>query len=423
MGDVFISHSVRDDAFATAVLARLETRLAEKRHTPLVDQNDIPPGAEWRPHLIDWLARCDAAVVLLNRKALQSTWVRREVNILMWRRALGARLLVIPVLLDGLSSSAVKDAGLEELRAIQFARTPRGQVPDAESIAELVLAEFADLPEVLCQDDPMSTWLKRLSIYLAEVRERPDALADAARALEIQGEHLARVMDQHGGCLFLAHQFLVASPERMEKAVDALAPSLSDATIRRLTRELEATWVSEKAARGVLPEPGRPPQAMTLLLNARARTTAEQYIRRATCGATRGYEMRSVGSLPTGEDRAGELFRSWENTVWAEFFDADAEDDRWLPEDLHSRTHYLIINDRCPPDHEFAQAVKRLHGAFSWLIVLVTTGTSALEERIRTEFMHAVLLTPLLTAGEEQTARLRNQRLKKLPDLLAGSHA
>lgn len=423
MGDVFISHSARGDAFATAVLKRVEKHLKEKNHTPLVDQSAIPPGNEWRPEIVHWLARCDAAVVLLNEKALKSSWVRREVNILMWRRALGAPLLVVPVLLDGLTTAAVKIAGLEELRPIQFARTARGEQPDAESLCDKVLNRFSDLPEEVTGDDPMSKWLKRLGLYLSEAQQQPGLLVDAARALGAENEYLAGVTGRHGGCLFLAHQFLVAPPDRMEAALDALAPSLPDHTIRRLAAALAPTWVDEEAARGLLPEPDKRPYGMTVLLNARATGTAEQYVRRATCAATHGFEVRSVGTLPTGEDRVGERFRTWQDAVWREFFEAEAEEDRVLPHDVEARTHYLVINELCPPDTEFVRAVQLLHGAFSWLIVLVTTGTPEPEEHVRAAFQNAVLLRPLLTAQDEQTAKLRTRRLSTLHEQLAGTYS
>ncbi len=420
MGDVFISHSARGDALAMAVLGKIEQGLRARTHTPLVDQSGIEPGDEWRPQLVDWLARCDAAVVLLNQAALDSTWVRREVNILMWRRALGAPLLVVPVLLDGLTTTAVKQAGLEELRPIQFARTAQGVEPDAESLADQVLGRFARLPRAATGTDPMSVWLGRLALYLSEAQRRPDVLAEAARALHAEREFLAHVTAQHGGCLFLAHQFLVAPPERMEKALDVLAPSLQDQTIRRLTSALNATWVDEEAARSALPAPGGRPQAMTLLLNAFSNSTAEQYIRRATCNASHGFETKTIGSLPMGEDRVGERIRAWEDAVWKEFFDADCEEERMLPNDLATRTHYLIIDERRPPDAEFAEAVNLLHHAFSWLIVLVTTGTAPPDDHVRNAFENAVLLEPLLTAEAEKTAALRSRRLRELPDRLAG---
>ncbi|MFJ6246901.1 MULTISPECIES: toll/interleukin-1 receptor domain-containing protein [unclassified Streptomyces] len=422
MGEVFISHSARGDASATDVLGKIVRELEAKGHTPLVDQSDIPPGEEWRAEVVDWLARCDAAVVLLNEKALRSTWVRREVNILMWRRALGAPLLVIPVLLEGLGTGAVKDAGMEELRPVQFARTPSGEEYDIGEIAGQVLERFSELPHGTRDDDPMSAWLTELGVYLEETRASPRLLVKAAKALKIEDEHLPTITGRHDGCLFLAHQFLVAPPARMARAIGILAPVLSDQTISRLAGALSATWVNEEAARNVLPPPGGPPHAMTLLLNAHYPETAEDYVRRATCGNHIDYEVKSTGTLPLGEDRVGERVSSWEDAVWKLFFDAESEDDRWLPDDLDERTHYLIVNEQFGLDEDFADAVGLLHGLFSWLIVLVTTGTPPPAQRVQDRFENAVLLKPLLTEVEEQTARLRKKKLSDLPRRLTGTY-
>lgn len=402
------------------VMQTLRTRLAEKEFNPLVDQEDIPPGQKWRPHVIDWLARCRAAIVLINKKALESDWVRREVNILMWREALGAELTVVPVLLDDLPSDAVEGAGMSELRIIQFARTPRGAPQDAESIADLVLKQFADLPKAPPAGDPMARWLGRLQLFLSEA-QRSTLLIKAAEALELEDKYVAHVTAQQGGCLFLAHQFLVAPPDRMERALDELAPALSHHTLRQLTGALKATWVNEEAARKLLPAPKKPPWEMTALLNSFKPGTAEQYIRRATCNATLGYEVKSAG-VPIGEDRIGERQRDWERDVWVEFFDAPNEEDRILPSDLLDRTHYFIIDETGPPDSDFVAAVHRLHSAFSWLIVLVTTGKDLPTPEVQAAFNKPILLEPALTADNELVARLRSDRLDKMPDRHSGKY-
>lgn len=402
------------------VMETLMTRLAEKEFNPLVDQDAIPPGQEWKPHIVDWLARCRAAVVLINKKALTSDWVRREVNILMWRRALGARLTVVPVLLGDLPTGVVKDAGMAELGIVQFARTARGAPQDAQSIAELVLAQFADLPKAPPGGDPMNRWLGRLELFLSEA-QRSALLVRAAEALELEEKYVAHVTGQQGGCLFLAHQFLVAPPDRMEDALDELAPALSHHTLRQLTGALKATWVNEEAARKLLPAPNKPPQEMTALLNASRPGTAEQYIRRATCNATRGYEVKSVGA-PIGEDRAGERLRDWEREVWLQFFDAPEEEDQVLPSDLLERTHYLIIDESRPPDAEFAAAVQRLHRNFSWLIILVATGKDLPPPEVQAAFHKPILLEPVLAADNELVASLRSVRLDKMPDRHAGKY-
>ncbi|MFF3737275.1 toll/interleukin-1 receptor domain-containing protein [Streptomyces sp. NPDC002566] len=417
MREAFISHSTRGDAFATTVLEKIAAGLRDANWTPLVDQEDLPPGDEWLPEVVDWLARCHAAVILLNDAALESHWVRREVNVLMWRRALGSPVYVVPVLLGVPSTGMVKKAGLEELRPIQFARVHNQSEQDADTLATRVLKRFAELPEPAPDDGPMTEWLERLEMRLSEVT-RQGALSKAATELGLDHKHVAEVTRRQGGCLFLARQFLLAPPDKMEKALHVLAPALPQTALRGLIRDLATTWVDEEAARPTLPPPGRRPRNMTLLLNASRSGTAEHYIQRATCGATYGYEVESVGDLPTGEDRVGERVEDWENAVWEQFFGVVADEDRILPDDLDERTHYLVIDKALPPEPEFAQAVARLHRLFSWLIVMVTTGKSAPEAGACASFENPVLLEPLLTASTEATARARVGRLKKLPERL-----
>ncbi|MCQ9184361.1 toll/interleukin-1 receptor domain-containing protein [Streptomyces sp. IBSBF 2953] len=425
MGEVFISHSARGDVFAEGVLKAVVDGLTAKSHIARVDENDIPSGDEWRPVVVDWLARCDAAVVLLNRKALESTWVRREVNILMWRRALGAPLFVVPVLMDGLRSKDVKMAGLEELNPIQFARTPRGADPDADDLARQVLDRFAEMPAVLAGGDPgnpMSDWLRRLAAYLAKAARDPHLIDDAAREL-FSGDEYRSCTDRHGAHLFLAHQFLVAPADRVIQAVGKVAPALSDETLERLCAELAVTWVDAEAARGLLPGPGTTPQEMTILLNACQDRTAEQYIRRATCAAVTGYETAVYGVMPTGERTAAELKADLENAMWKDLFDIDAEEDRWLPPDIARRaTHYLVINGRRPPNRTLAEAARLLHSEFSWLILLVTTGAAPLEEEAVRAFGNATVVSPPLSPDDENYARHRNTELARIRKKLTGRH-
>jgi len=425
--EVFISHSAREpdagpcggSGAAMEILTGVRDGLAARGFKPLVDQDDIPAGKEWHPEIVHWLARCDAAVVLLNDKALKSDYVRREVNILMWRRALGAPLVVVPVLLDGLPTSAVRDAGMGELRPIQFVRGAQGPEGDPDAVVREVLDSFAELPPT-AEDDPMSEWLDHVATYL-EGAQGARTLEKVARALQVAPEYLPNATTREGGCLFLAHQFLVAPPERMEEAVNKLSHAMQQEFLERLINTVSFTWVDERAARRLLPEPDEPPQARTVLLNTPNSHVAQQYVQRATCGDTYRYQVETLGTLPTGENRARAWARSWEDAVWGQFFGADAEDAdadgdwaRVLPSDHASRTHFAIINRPKASDADFAEAVAELHATFSWLIVLVTTGTRPPEAQWVDTFSNGVLLEPLLTSQVESTVAARNTRLSKL---------
>jgi TIR domain len=111
MAMVFISHSSRQDDFAAKVRSQVQARLEGLNWDVRVDMDALKGGDDWRSVIYHWLAQCDAAVVLLGRGAIQSSpWVRREVNILLWRRALGSPLTVVPALLGDVRSAEVQEA-------------------------------------------------------------------------------------------------------------------------------------------------------------------------------------------------------------------------------------------------------------------------------------------------------------------------
>src|SRR5580658_4736674 len=101
MARIFISHSSHPDPFADQVLKAVKDGLGGQEI--FIDSDVLRPGDEWCSVIYHRLAECHAAIILLNRAALESTWVRREVNILLWRRALGYPLEIVPALLGDVS--------------------------------------------------------------------------------------------------------------------------------------------------------------------------------------------------------------------------------------------------------------------------------------------------------------------------------
>ena len=117
-------------------------------------------GDDWRGVLYSWIADCDAAVILIGRKAAESTWVKREVNYLLWRRALGSTLTIIPVLLSDWTIADVMLSDLKELEPIQFVYQKPHTLPEIEpeqfagSLGELLPAS-----PPLGGTDQMRRWL------------------------------------------------------------------------------------------------------------------------------------------------------------------------------------------------------------------------------------------------------------------------
>ncbi len=125
---VFISHSAHpvDEPATQKFLSALVKALdATPDLQALADQKDLQAGDTWLQQLYAWMGVCDAAVILLSPRALlrsNATWVPRETNLLLWRKALDPRFVVIPVLIGGLQPANLQghpfiaDARLADLQ-------------------------------------------------------------------------------------------------------------------------------------------------------------------------------------------------------------------------------------------------------------------------------------------------------------------
>lgn len=430
MREVFISHSARGDAFAEDVLKAVVAGLEAKGHVPRVDGNDILPGVSWRHELASWLSRCGAAVVLLNESALKSNWVRREVIRLMWRRQLGAALFVVPVLVGKVNSKDVREAGLEELNPLQFVRTPHGAEPSADDLAQRVVKRFVDISAAVAAEDsgdPMRRWLRRVESYLPKESHYAELVGTAAQELSGEayrsssGETDRNFVDPHGAHLFMAHEFLMADPDRAYDAVCTISTALGGENLSRLCTELSGTWVDVEAARGLLPEPGTTPQEMTLLLNAGQDRTARRYIRRATCGDLSAYSAVHDRGMPTGEGAAEEMKVDLVASMWRDGLDLEPPSGPSKGPVHRKSTFYLVINRLCPPSRALAEAVRLLHNDHSWLILVLTTGSAHLEEETTQVFNNAAVLSPQLASVDEDRGLAHDARLRTLRPRLIDS--
>ncbi|WUH89393.1 toll/interleukin-1 receptor domain-containing protein [Streptomyces sp. NBC_00433] len=438
--EVFVSHSSKGDPLAGKVLDAVTAGLAHKRYRVKVDSQALRPGEDWCPALYQWLAECDAAVILLNRRALESAWVRREVNILLWRRALNPRLLVIPVLIGDVSSADVKARGLGEVLPVQAARIPAdpseahrvpseaGEVPSAPDAAALgplvarVLDEFAALPDLGPASDSMRRWIGVIADHLERTR-KPKALTAAGRALGLADGDLPELEARIGAHHFLAYQMLdVSLGPRLADAVMEVAPHLDLDTLRRLIVQVTPAWVNGEVARQILPAPHGAHDAMTVAINVHEDVTAEQFIHRAMCLDFPRYWVRAVGAVPAGEDQAAETLAHCREAV-RRLLNAPP----YLPvAELKPRPgalHFLTINPRGLRERTVATVLGELRRDHPWLIVLLLTGAGApAPDTLRAwDLEDAVVVTPPLQGGEEADGYRLARDLEAIPDRLNGS--
>ncbi|MGD9211102.1 MAG: toll/interleukin-1 receptor domain-containing protein [Desulfobacteraceae bacterium] len=101
---VFISHSTNqteNKPFLKDLCQRLkaETKAGQSVFEVFVD-TQINTGESWRVKLLNWISKCQAGIVLLNKKAItMSDWVHTEATLLRWRQWLDGDVMLILVLL------------------------------------------------------------------------------------------------------------------------------------------------------------------------------------------------------------------------------------------------------------------------------------------------------------------------------------
>ncbi|MDX3454534.1 TIR domain-containing protein [Streptomyces sp. ME02-8801-2C] len=423
MTQVFISHSSRSDPLAEKVREQISKGLAERNYEVKVDTDALKPGDDWCPTLYKWLAECDAAVILFNQEAIDSFWVRREVNILMWRRALNPGLLIIPVLIGGLTSSVLKDNGFSDVLPVEFARTSP-EVADETAVERLVnqvLEEFGTLPDLSGEPDSMRKWIGVIADYL-ERTDKKAALTEAGRALGIADEHLQNNA-QAGVGQFLAQQMLDAAPgEHLKKALWKIAPYLDGDSLQRLITQVTPAWISGEVARHILPPvPGDASHRRTVALNACESGTARQFVDRAMCLDFGHYWIGAAGGVPVGEDLVLETLDQCFSAV-RRILGMPPD---WPLEKLRFRPdcfHFLTLAMHKLKPETVAEVVEELHRVVPQLIIILLTGDNPSTAESLREFRldEVIVLSPPLGPDEETLGFQLAHDLRSIPDRLNG---
>jgi hypothetical protein len=271
---IFISHSSRDDEEARAIRERLCRVLAGEphHHEVLLDEAGIKAGDLWRPKLYRWLAECGGAVLLLTEQALASDWVRKEATILLWRRALGSRVIVIPLLI-GTSQHDVETA----FPAIEIFEQQYLRIDDAAD-AEAAMAKVArEFSQAVNPDDLLGSWAKRLYSAISELDDHYGF--ELAQALHTPEQAWSDTPD---GRQLVVHALLHTS--KMFDVQTAVQPVL------RLFRHppgvvqlVSPIGIPAEAAAGIMTACTREPGERVLVLACTSPRTAVRYIRRASC--------------------------------------------------------------------------------------------------------------------------------------------
>jgi hypothetical protein len=361
---VFISHSTSEDPQTAELRDAIARGLESRNYDVLLDVEIRLPGRPWQLKLARFLGECDAALVLVNEDALDSSWVRRETNILHWRKTLHPDMVLITVLVNDVTSGLLRKSDLRYLAEDDVERATTG-VPSQE--AQRLVEQF---PEIRAADDAVSKWLSNIGVQLNHIQD-PSVFGRMASALGLPQEELA-LLTPGLGHLFLASQMLdTHNIERLANAVaEAWMGGLDRSRARQLADMVLPVWIDRDEARRIVRETDGSTRRV-VILNVHSPQIGEQYLARAFCVDMTSYFAAGV---PGEEDAEGPLLEQCEQAV-KYYVGLDPHEELDHPEEPRESGRFFLVLDARKCDLAMVhRVVAHLRDRVPWLHVLVIPG-------------------------------------------------
>ncbi|MFI0089366.1 toll/interleukin-1 receptor domain-containing protein [Streptomyces bobili] len=368
---MFISHSTSEDPRTAELRDALARSLEARNYRVLLDVRIRQPGRPWQLKLARFLGECDAALVLVNADALGSPWVRRETNILHWRKTLHPDMVVITVLVDDVTAGRLRTSDLRYLADDDVERATNGS-PSQEA------ARLVELfPEIRAVDDAVSKWLSNIGVQLSHIQD-PSVFGRMAVALGLPEEEHEAVTPGLGHLLLASQMLDTHSIERLANTVaEAWMGGLEAGRARQLADMVLPVWIDRDEARRIVRETDGSTRRV-VILNVHSPQIGEQYLARAFCVDATSYFMASAtGFSPGVEDLEGALHDQCEGAV-KYYVGLDRDDVLDHPDEpTESGRFYLVVDARKCDLVMVHRVVSRLQDSVPWLHILVIPGRGA----------------------------------------------
>ena len=276
---LFVSHSSLDVDLTRQVCALLKAEHGRPGYDVLVDYTELKPGVDWPHHLHEYMARCNAAVLLLTPHAARSPWVLKEATILEWRRSLDPSFQLFPVRLHGLDEATLTK---EKFGPLMLSLIQQIGSDDPDTIADAVRAGVGQ-PN-LQDPTPYERLLGRLTDLLHKAGSK--TLKEIAEKVSVEhppwrpGKDLQAQYVAHIAGRILTED--LGGFDGVDKLIDALSFTPAPDNVKQVFHLIAPYWVDAQAA-GRLPLLRQVKERRAAALNGvlTAKFTAKAYVRRA----------------------------------------------------------------------------------------------------------------------------------------------
>ncbi|WP_102133389.1 toll/interleukin-1 receptor domain-containing protein [Streptomyces hokutonensis] len=393
---MFISHSTSSDLQTARLRDVIADGLRERNYEVLLDVRVQQPGQPWQLKLAKFLGECDAALVLVNQAALDSSWVRRETNILHWRKTLHPSMVLVTVLVGEVNAGQLRGSSLGYLAADDVARVGRCSPEEATRIVGL-------FPQILqLVDDVVSAWLTNIGIQLREIRD-PEVFARIARRLGVPPEEHDELIPGFAPVLLASQMLDTHDIEKLANAVfEAWMGGLDSDRAQKLATMVLPVWVDRDAARRIVQETDGSTRRV-VILNVDSPLIGEQYLARAFCVDVTSYYIAKAAAGPAGEDdpETSLLYQCERAVKWAIGLEQDQDLDH--PEEPRDSGRFFLVLDAKKCELGIVhRVVVQLHERIPWMHVLVIPGRGVnVRESWPGNPDEVLVLDPPFEAGHE----------------------
>jgi hypothetical protein len=413
---VFISHSAREPKEAndvrTAIREMLQSKEHNDRYAVLMDDLSLSPGDAWRSSINLWLGTCDAAIVILSKKALLSDYVAFELSILGYRRWRahrdGREFRIIPVLVD-VTMEEVEQSRLKPTQVGEWMSTITGS---KEAIAQKIVAA---LDGVVTDDAiPIENMARVLDAHLPS---NDFYLEQAAAAL---GKELPWDVSE-GKRFCLALQLLGAGMSTPAvKAVRQLRrdPGFQEPFLPTIENLLSSSWVDLTA--DDIYHHMRQKEPPALVLNASFPDTARMYVRSAQYRRTP--VLNCVIAEPNTIIEELEESKQGDDAAYRERIVAEVRKELFAKFQVSTQADLdLALSDSASFDEPVVVAIKApsikpatlaaLHAAFSHVTFFLLTGRK-FNDVLTGKTVYAI--RPHLGEKDEEACRKQFDEFRRL---------
>jgi hypothetical protein len=392
-GLVFLSHSSRErDAselgpedslnnhkyrkkYLEQLLGELGDQLNAAGFQPWLDRFDVSAGEEFDTLIYDALARCQAAVILIDRDALESDYVTKEATILVWRQSIGDPVYLLPVLLGNVTEIEVRASnlgrrsGLDRLslvKATNHKLNGRAAFETAQQISVRLIKEVVALGGI---DSPKQRWIDDVSHFLSGASD--NALLRAAQKIGVDQHAWHRTARKREA---IAAALLSCDIRKTYKVLLDLVYQLDTDRAEKTVRHALPLWVDLSAARVVMEANELPAEARIVGLTTENPEYGAHLARRATACAPEF----PVCKFPvvSGEDPVRELVQRYDQTL-RDLLNLPAHlTSEEMAEYLdYSRGIYVVMRcDTHSPQTLYA-VMDELHRRFPGIIIIAVAGS------------------------------------------------